>query len=81
MHISAVDFVFLGRGGLEDEHALHEEQGRGGIEQRVVGEEDEVVLENGGPDERGQDPDACLGEDGCENWSVLVCMAFEGRGR
>ncbi len=81
MHICAVDFVFLGSGGLQDEHALHEEQGRGGIEQRVVGEEDEVVLENGSPDERGQDPYSCLGEDGCESgngapWSVLVCIAF-----
>jgi hypothetical protein len=39
----------------------------------MVGEKDEVVLEDGGPDESGQDPYACLREDGCKDtpWSAM----------
>lgn len=57
-------------GRLKDEDRLDAEEEGGGVEEGVRGEERDRVLEDGGPDAREQDPDACLREDGGA-WEVL----------
>lgn len=64
VHICSLDLVFLSRRGLEDEGGLDQKQDCGRIEQWVVGEEDDIVFQNGCPYQGGQDPDPCLSEDG-----------------
>lgn len=73
MYICSTHFIFLGRGGLEDERALDKQQSRGRVQEWMVREEDEGVLEDGGPDEGGEDPCACLCQDSCR---VSVAVAF-----
>lgn len=63
MDVSAIDFVFLRRGGLQDQSALDKQEDRRRIEERVIREEYEVGLQNGRPHQRGEDPDAGLCED------------------
>lgn len=60
-----MNLVLLRRGRLEHERALDGEEGGRRVEQGMVGEEDEIVLEDGCPYEGGQDPYACLSKDCC----------------
>lgn len=50
--------------GLEDQGGLGDEQEAGRVEERVRGEEDELVGEDGAPDDGGEDPDSGLGYGG-----------------
>lgn len=49
---------------LEDQRCLSGEEQAGGIEERVRGEEDEFLGEDGAPDDGGEDPDSGLGDGG-----------------
>lgn len=74
MDISTGNFIFWSCSGLKDKNALGEQQDRQRVEDRVVGEKDEVVLENGSPYQSYQDEDAGLRENGCE-MSVRIMPA------
>lgn len=63
--------LFGGVGRLENQGCLGDEQEAGRVEERVGGEEDELVGEYGAPYDGSEDPDAGLGER-CGAWVELA---------
>lgn len=77
MGIGALDFLVLCMRRLEDERALRDEQNAGAVKERVGREEDEVVAEDGAPDNASELPIRCQHMLSPRKYSGSICNTYD----